>query len=137
MSKRDDKRKKEQIRARKEQAAKSATMKSSSSGKTQKPKKKAGKVSAASKRRMTVGFTVSALVLAFCFYLIGSTFALYLTALHEKQNAQAEYDAAVARGIELEQELKRMQDPEYLKQYAREKYFMAKDNEIIFMLPND
>lgn len=38
---------------------------------------------------------------------------------------------------ELNQEIVKLQDSEYLARYAREKYFYSKDNEIIIRIPTD
>ena len=35
----------------------------------------------------------------------------------------------------LESEISRLQDPEYLARYAREKYFYSKENELIIRIP--
>ncbi len=35
----------------------------------------------------------------------------------------------------LESEINRLQDPEYLARYAREKYFYSKENELIIRIP--
>jgi cell division protein DivIC len=37
----------------------------------------------------------------------------------------------------LDGEISRLQDPEYLARYAREKYFYSKDNELIIRIPED
>ena len=36
----------------------------------------------------------------------------------------------------LESEINRLQDPEYLARYAREKYFYSKENELIIRIPD-
>lgn len=36
---------------------------------------------------------------------------------------------------ELNSEIVKLQDPDYLARYAREKYFYSKDNEIIIRIP--
>ena len=38
---------------------------------------------------------------------------------------------------ELEEEIIKLQDPEYLARYAREKYFYSKDNELIIRIPTE
>ena len=38
---------------------------------------------------------------------------------------------------ELNQEIVKLQDPEYLARYAREKYFYSKDNELIIRIPTE
>lgn len=38
---------------------------------------------------------------------------------------------------DLNQEIIKLQDPEYLARYAREKYFYSKDNELIIRIPTE
>lgn len=39
--------------------------------------------------------------------------------------------------IELNSDIKKLKDPEYVARYAREKYMYSKDGELIIILPDD
>lgn len=51
--------------------------------------------------------------------------------LNEKLVSLKEKEAALSVDVE------KLQDPEYIARYAREKYLFSKDDEIIIMLPED
>ena len=55
--------------------------------------------------------------------LIGAT-TEKLVALKEKE-------------VELENDVNKLKDPEYLARYAREKYFYSKDGEYVIRIPED
>ncbi|MBP5684484.1 MAG: septum formation initiator family protein [Bacilli bacterium] len=61
--------------------------------------------------------------------------------IHEKEKEEQELIKTLASLREEEEkldgEISRLQDPEYLARYAREKYFYSKDNELIIRIPEE
>lgn len=49
----------------------------------------------------------------------------------DKKALQAQYDKLVTKEDDLKDEVGKLQDPEYVAKYAREKYLYTKDGEII------
>ena len=52
----------------------------------------------------------------------------------EMQNLEQEYQDKLAEEEELKDEINKLQDPEYMARYAREKYLYSKNNEIIIKI---
>ena len=59
--------------------------------------------------------------------------------IYDKYNEASELEEKLAdlkdNEEKLESEINRLQDPEYLARYAREKYFYSKENELIIRIP--
>ena len=59
--------------------------------------------------------------------------------IYDKYNEASELELQLAdlkdNEEKLESEINRLQDPEYLARYAREKYFYSKENELIIRIP--
>ncbi len=60
--------------------------------------------------------------------------------IHDKKQEASELEDRLAdlkdNEEKLESEINRLQDPEYLARYAREKYFYSKENELIIRIPD-
>ena len=52
----------------------------------------------------------------------------------EMQSLEQEYQDKLAEEEELKDEINKLQDPEYMARYAREKYLYSKNNEIIIKI---
>lgn len=76
-------------------------------------------------------------VLVAIFVSIGS----YWVQISEKYQEKSDLENLVLKLKEKEEELKvdveKLQDPEYVARYAREKYMYSKDGEIILRLPEE
>lgn len=53
----------------------------------------------------------------------------------EKNELKQELVALQEKKKELETDVKKLEDPEYLARYAREKYFYSKEGELILRIP--
>ncbi len=53
----------------------------------------------------------------------------------EKNELKQELVALQEKKEELETDVKKLEDPEYLARYAREKYFYSKEGELILRIP--
>lgn len=66
-----------------------------------------------------------------------SVFTEILDKYREKHELENELIALKEKEKELENDVKKLEDPEYLARYAREKYFYSKDGELIIRIPED
>lgn len=97
--------------------------------------KKKGKVK--SKRRMILfGFTSIMIIIAMS-YTIGK----YWVEIFEKYKEKNLLDKELTNLKEKEEELKvdanKLQNPDYIARYAREKYLYSKDGEFILKIPEE
>lgn len=98
---------------------------------------------AKNRRRNTQATNRQFLVVVVCFAIFGFCAMTlfpqvrgYLTSSSRLTQQQLAYEQALNRQATLEIELKKAQDPNYIQQYAREKYFLSHDGEILLVLPN-
>ena len=70
---------------------------------------------------------------------MGMSVSKVIFQIYEKYNEASELEEQLAdlkdNEEKLESEINRLQDPEYLARYAREKYFYSKENELIIRIP--
>lgn len=66
-----------------------------------------------------------------------SVFTEILDKYKEKNELENQLIALEEKEKELENDVKKLEDPEYLARYAREKYFYSKDGELIIRIPED
>lgn len=95
--------------------------------------KKASKLK--KKRRMLF------LGLSSCIIIVAMTFTIgrYWIEIYEKYQEKKQLEKQLSELIEKEKELKldadKLQDPDYIARYAREKYSYSKDGEFIIKIP--
>ena len=86
------------------------------------------------KRRLTL------LVLIFfplLIYFVSNMFSYWIQIfknIEDKKKLDVEYSQVLSQEEELKTEITKLQDPEYVAKYAREKYLFSKDGEIIIKL---
>ncbi|MDE6476375.1 MAG: septum formation initiator family protein [Erysipelotrichaceae bacterium] len=78
-----------------------------------------------------------AVIMVACFltYSAGEELMTTLQLHKDIQETQAEIDALKEKQAELETEKSNLEDPEYVKRYARGKYMLSKDGEQVLKLP--
>lgn len=94
------------------------------------------KVKKKAKRLATFGF-VSVLLITFISITLFSVFIEIVKKFEEKNNLENELILLEEKEKELENNVNKLEDPEYLARYAREKYFYSKDGELIIRIPED
>jgi cell division protein DivIC len=97
--------------------------------------KKNSKIKA--RRRMVIlGFSSIFVIVAMTF-----TIGKYWVEIFEKYQEKSELEEQLVSLKEKEEELKvdakKLQDPEYIARYAREKYLYSKDGEYILQIPDE
>lgn len=97
--------------------------------------KKKGKVK--TKRRMLVFGVTSIFVIVAMTFTIGK----YWVEIFEKYQEKNSLDEELTKLKEKEEELKvdanKLQNPDYIARYAREKYLYSKDGEFILQIPEE
>lgn len=97
--------------------------------------KKKGKVKA--KRRMLVlGFTSIFVIVAMTF-TVGKYWVEIFEKYQEKQNLDKELTSLKEKEEELKVDANKLQNPDYIARYAREKYLYSKDGEFILQIPEE
>lgn len=88
-------------------------------------------------RRMVTFGVASFLLIILISITLFSVFTEILDKYKEKNELENELIALKEKEKELENDVKKLEDPEYLARYAREKYFYSKDGELIIRIPED
>ena len=68
---------------------------------------------------------------------IGKYWVDIVNKYQENQRLSKELVALKEKELELKIDVEKLQDPEYLERYAREKYLFTKDGEIVLKLPDE
>lgn len=80
------------------------------------------------------------IVSIFIITIILTTFFGVIIQLLDKYQEKEELENSLVyleeKKMELENEVEKLKDPEYLARYAREKYFYSKDGELIIRIPD-
>ena len=88
-------------------------------------------------RRMVTYGVASFLLIIIISITLFSVFTEILDKYKEKNELENQLIALEEKEKELENDVKKLEDPEYLARYAREKYFYSKDGELIIRIPED
>lgn len=83
------------------------------------------------KRRVLLGLLVISIMLSYLSVFVYNYWNQILTNEKEKTKLMNEYEALLKAEDELNSEITKMQDPEYIAKYAREKYGYSKNDEVI------
>ena len=83
------------------------------------------------KRRVLLGLLVISIMLSYLSVFIYNYWNQILTNEKEKTKLMNEYEALLKAEDDLNSEITKMQDPEYIAKYAREKYGYSKNDEVI------
>ena len=89
------------------------------------------------KYRMCLFVPVCLLLLITIFATIGSYWLQITAKYQEKKQLEEQILALKEKAESLRVDVERLEDPDYVARYAREKYMYSKDGEIILRLPDD
>ena len=92
------------------------------------------KTSEKAKLRIKIYLTVIALLLGFFGYKMYYYWPKIYSNYHEKQVLEAKYNDLLAEEDTLSDDIVKLQDPDYIARYAREKYLYSKNGEIIIRI---
>lgn len=95
------------------------------------------RITKASKRRLTIFGTISLIAIVFFFAsLLYNIYTIYNLTL-EKKNLEKEYLLLQEESEELKTDIEKLNDPNYLANYAREHYLYSKNGEYVLQLTQD
>ena len=88
-------------------------------------------------RRIATFGIISLALIVFLIITIGSVLLDIIDKYKEKQSLENKLVVLQEKKKELENDVQKLEDPEYLARYAREKYFYSKEGELILRIPED
>lgn len=88
-------------------------------------------------RRMFSLVLGSLAIIGFTTYTIGKYWVEIYEKYAEKKQLEKEYVALKEKEAELKVDANKLQDPDYIARYAREKYLYSKDGEFILKIPDE
>ena len=94
------------------------------------------KVKKKARRIATFGF-ISIVLILFIVATLGKIFIDIVDKYNEKNELENKLVVLKEKKKELENDVSKLEDPEYLARYAREKYFYSKDGELILRIPEE
>ena len=92
------------------------------------------KTSKGAVRRMSLYFIIFICVLVYSGYITFVSWGKIIDKHQEKKALEEKYASLVNEEKLLEKEVNKLQDPEYIAKYAREKYLYSKDGEYIIKI---
>lgn len=87
--------------------------------------------------RLCLFMPVCLVILITIFAAVGSYWVKIASKYQEKQELANEIVALKEKEEELKVDVQRLEDPDYVARYAREKYMYSKEGEIILRLPDE
>ena len=97
--------------------------------------KKASKTKVKRKRRMILLGLGSIAVIVTMTFTIGKYWIEIIDKYREKNRLEEELELLKAKEKELKLDADKLQNPDYIARYAREKYLYSKDGEFIIKIP--
>ena len=95
------------------------------------------KVNKGAKRRLLLWFSIFVLIIFYVSYSTSKYWKEILKNKKETRELQKDYDKLVSEKEILETDVLKLQDPEYVAKYAREKYLYSKDGELIIKIVDE
>lgn len=89
------------------------------------------------KCRLLLFVPICLIIICAIFTSIGSYWVKISNKYHEKAELEQEIIALKEQEEILKVDVERLEDPDYVARYAREKYMYSKDGEIILRLPEE
>ena len=87
--------------------------------------------------RMTIYFVVLGLIVGFVGFTCFNSWKTIISNKNKKIELEKQYNQLMNKEDELNDEVNKLQDPEYVAKYAREKYLYTKDGELIIDVSNN
>lgn len=103
--------------------------------------KKETKKAAKKKRKMTPFSKLICFIFlgvsAYLLFLVGQEVYTTITLKQQLEEVQAKYQEVLDENSQLTSEKEKLEDPDYVANYARGTYLLSKDDEQVFYLPED
>lgn len=95
------------------------------------------KVNKGAKRRLLCLFSIFVLLISYVSYTSVTYWKQILANNRERKELEDKYKELLSDKEILEEDVVKLQDPEYVAKYAREKYLYSKDGELIIKIIED
>lgn len=95
------------------------------------------RVTKGAKRRLFFSFLIFVLILSYISYNTVTYWKEILQNKKETKELKEKYNKLLSEKEVLETDVLKLQDPEYVAKYAREKYLYSKDGELIIKIVED
>lgn len=95
------------------------------------------KVNKGAKRRLLCLFSIFILLISYVSYTSVTYWKQILANNRERKELEDKYNGLLSDKEILEEDVVKLQDPEYVAKYAREKYLYSKDGELIIKIIED
>lgn len=89
------------------------------------------------RKRMIVFMPICLVIIAGVFTAIGNYWVQIAGKYQEKEELNSRMISLREKEAELKVDVNKLEDPDYVARYAREKYMYSKDGELIIRLPED
>lgn len=87
--------------------------------------------------RITIYFVILGLIVGFVGFTCFNSWKTIIFNKQKKIELEQQYNQLMNKEDELNDEVNKLQDPEYVAKYAREKYLYTKDGELIIDVSNN
>ena len=95
------------------------------------------KINKGAKRRLLCFFTIFVLLITYVTYTTVTYWRDILNNIKQEKELEQKYVKLLQKQEILEDDFVKLQDPEYVAKYAREKYLYSKDGELIIKIIDD
>lgn len=94
------------------------------------------KVTKKDKRRVLIWTLLIVIIISYLAVFSFNYWSKIMANRKEKRKLENEYNTLLQTEQDLKTQITKLQDPEYVAEYAREKYMLSKDGEIIIKVPD-
>lgn len=95
------------------------------------------KVNPGARRRLLLWFSIFVILIGYVTYSTFNFWKDILKTKKETKKLQSKYDKLMNEKEVLETDVLKLQDPDYVAKYAREKYLYSKDGELIIKIVDE
>lgn len=95
------------------------------------------KITKKDKRRLLIWSLLIVIVFSYLSVFSVNYWTQILSNKKEKETLEQQYLELLAKEEELNSEITKMQDPDYIAKYAREKFLLSKEGEVIIKVDED
>ena len=95
------------------------------------------KITKKDKRRVLIWTLLIVIIMSYLGVFSFNYWSKILANKKEKELLEKEYNALLKDERDLKSQITKLQDPDYVAEYAREKFMLSKDGEIIIKVPEE
>ena len=96
-----------------------------------------GKITKKDKRRLLIWTMLIVIIISYLAVFSFHYWSQILSNRKEKVKLENEYNDLLKTEADLKAQITKLQDPDYVAEYAREKFMRSKDGEVIIKVPDE